>query len=64
MRKKLNSLIIQKWTELLGIDCNVDHFALSNVNSKGQLISSWSLKFEILGKTSNQITKIIEIEAD
>jgi IS605 OrfB family transposase len=48
---------------IIGIDCNVDHFAISNVNSKGQLISSWSLKFEILGKTSNQITKIIEIEA-
>jgi IS605 OrfB family transposase len=52
-----------KMDGIIGIDCNVDHFAISNVNSKGQLISSWSLKFEIIGKTSNQITKIIEIEA-
>jgi IS605 OrfB family transposase len=33
------------------------------VNAKGQLISSCTLKFDILGKTSNQITKIIEREA-
>ncbi|MBO0962089.1 IS200/IS605 family accessory protein TnpB-related protein [Neobacillus sp. MM2021_6] len=48
---------------IIGIDCNVDHFAISNVNNKGQLLSSWSLKFEILGKSSNQITKVIEAEA-
>ena len=48
---------------IVGIDCNVDHFAVSNINLKGQLISSWSLKFDIFGKTSNQITKIIEVEA-
>ncbi|PLR75524.1 transposase [Bacillus sp. V3-13] len=48
---------------MIGIDCNVDHFAVSNVNSKGQLISSWSLKFNILGKTSGQISKMIEAEA-
>ena len=28
---------------IIGIDCNVDHFAVSNINRKGQLISSWSL---------------------
>ena len=48
---------------IMGIDCNVDHFALSNINRKGQLISSWSLKFDLRGKSSNQITKIIEAEA-
>ncbi|PLR78318.1 hypothetical protein CU633_05775 [Bacillus sp. V3-13] len=36
---------------------------VSNVNSKGQLISSSSLKFNILGKTSGQISKMIEAEA-
>jgi IS605 OrfB family transposase len=48
---------------IIGIDCNVDHFAVSNINSKGQLISSWSLTFDIMGKTSNQIPKIMEAEA-
>ncbi len=48
---------------VIGVDCNVDHFAISNSNSKGQLISSWSLKFDISNKTSGQITKIIEAEA-
>jgi IS605 OrfB family transposase len=51
-----------KTVGIIGIDCNVDHFAVSNVNSKGQLISSWSLPFDIQGKTSTQITKIIENE--
>lgn len=48
---------------VIGIDCNVDHFAISNINRKGQLLSSWSLHFNIRGKNSNQITKIIEAEA-
>lgn len=48
---------------IIGIDCNVDHFAISNINRKGQLISSWSLNFDIRGKSSNQITKMIEVEA-
>jgi hypothetical protein len=47
---------------IIGVDCNVDHFAVSDINSKGQLISSRSLNFDILGKTSGQITKIIEAE--
>lgn len=48
---------------VIGIDCNVNHFAISNVNNKGQLLSSWSLPFDIIGKTSNQVTKILEAEA-
>lgn len=48
---------------VIGIDSNVNHFAISNVNSKGQLLSSWSLPFDLAGKTSNQATKIIEAEA-
>ncbi|MCQ6278614.1 IS200/IS605 family accessory protein TnpB-related protein [Bacillus sp. EB600] len=47
---------------IIGVDCNVDHFAVSDINSKGQLISSRTLKFNIVGKTSGQITKIIESE--
>ncbi|MDC3425627.1 transposase, partial [Aquibacillus sp. 3ASR75-11] len=48
---------------VIGIDCNVDHFAISNINGKGQLVSSWTQTFDIFGKTSGQITKIIEAEA-
>ena len=48
---------------VIGIDANVDHFAISNINKKGQLISSRSLKFDIQHKSSNQITKVIEAEA-
>lgn len=48
---------------VLGVDCNVDHFAVSNINAKGQLVSSCSLPFDLAGKTSQQINKIIEAEA-
>ncbi|GGM24238.1 hypothetical protein GCM10011351_07510 [Paraliobacillus quinghaiensis] len=44
------------------MDCNVDHLAISNVNSIGQLIESFSLDFEVEGKTSGQLSKIIEAE--
>lgn len=52
-----------KNTGIIGIDCNVDHFAVANINRKGQLLDSFSLNFDIMDKTSNQITKIIEAEA-
>jgi IS605 OrfB family transposase len=45
---------------VIGVDCNVDHFAIANINAKGQLISSQSMPFDIQNKTSGQITKIIE----
>ena len=48
---------------VVGVDCNVNHFAVSEINSTGQLLSSWTLRFDVLGKTSGQITKIIEAEA-
>jgi IS605 OrfB family transposase len=48
---------------IIGIDCNVAHFAVSNINRKGQLISSHTLDFDIWNKSSNQINKIIEVEA-
>ena len=35
---------------IIGIDCNFDHFAISNMNTKGQLISSLSLEFDIYNK--------------
>lgn len=48
---------------VMGIDCNVDHFAIANINAKGQLLTSHALRFDTYNKTSNQITKIIEAEA-
>jgi IS605 OrfB family transposase len=47
---------------LIGVDCNVDHFAISNVNHIGQLIESSSLTFDIENKSSGQISKAIEAE--
>ncbi|WP_246202593.1 IS200/IS605 family accessory protein TnpB-related protein [Virgibacillus doumboii] len=47
---------------IIGIDCNVDHFAITNINAKGQLISSCTLPFNLEDKTSGQITKIMEAE--
>jgi len=47
---------------VIGIDCNVDHFAVSNVNEIGQLVDSFVQHFDLTGKTSNQITKLIENE--
>ncbi|RTR27907.1 transposase [Robertmurraya yapensis] len=48
---------------LLGLDLNVDHIAWSNINAKGQLIKSGVFSFDLEGKTSEQITKIIENKA-
>ncbi|MEQ2525096.1 IS200/IS605 family accessory protein TnpB-related protein [Bacillaceae bacterium CLA-AA-H227] len=48
---------------LLGLDLNVDHIAWSNINAKGQLIKSGVFSFGLEGKTSEQITKIIENKA-
>ena len=49
--------------DVIGIDANVDHFAISNINNKGQLISSRSLNLIIQHENSNRITKVIEAEA-
>ena len=48
---------------VLGVDCNVNHLAWSNINSKGQLIKSGVFSFDIEDKTSGQIDKILEAKA-
>ena len=48
---------------LLGLDLNSDHIAWSNINNKGQLVKSGVFSFDLVGKTSGQITKIIENKA-
>ncbi|GAB6454555.1 IS200/IS605 family accessory protein TnpB-related protein [Bacillus luti] len=48
---------------VIGMDCNLDHFAWANVSRDGNYKGSGSLRFSVLGKTSGQVTKIIEAEA-
>src|SRR5699024_7489473 len=48
---------------IIGVDLNVDHFAVSNINKIGQLIESFSMKFDIHNKTTGQLNKIIESKA-
>ncbi|MBJ8031077.1 transposase, partial [Bacillus cereus group sp. N21] len=47
----------------IGVDCNLEHFAWANVTKDGNYKGSGALRFSILGKSTGQITKIIEAEA-
>jgi len=48
---------------VMGVDCNVDHFAWADVSKDGNYLGSGKLLFSIHKKKSGQITKIIEAEA-
>ncbi|PEF21960.1 IS200/IS605 family accessory protein TnpB-related protein [Bacillus pseudomycoides] len=48
---------------VIGVDCNLEHFAWANVTKDGNYKGSGSLRFSILGKSTGRITKIIEAEA-
>ncbi|WP_255266982.1 IS200/IS605 family accessory protein TnpB-related protein, partial [Bacillus cereus] len=48
---------------VIGVDCNLEHFAWAHVTKDGNYKGSGSLHFSILGKSTGQITKIIEVEA-
>nr|WP_277818664.1 IS200/IS605 family accessory protein TnpB-related protein [Bacillus sp. TL12] len=48
---------------VIGVDCNLEHFAWANVTKDGNYKGSGSLRFSIMGKSTGQITKIIEAEA-
>ncbi|PDZ07965.1 transposase, partial [Bacillus pseudomycoides] len=48
---------------VIGVDCNLEHFAWANVTKDGNYKGSGSLGFSIMGKSTGQITKIIEAEA-
>lgn len=45
---------------IIGIDCNLDHYALANISRDGNLLNSKVIKFDLYNKSSGQITKIIE----
>ncbi|MCI0765027.1 IS200/IS605 family accessory protein TnpB-related protein [Bacillus sp. TL12] len=48
---------------VIGVDCNLEHFAWAHVTKDGNYKGSGSLRFSIMGKSAGQITKIIEVEA-
>jgi hypothetical protein len=48
---------------VIGVDCNVDHLAVANINHKGQLIHSFTIPFNLENKTSSQIDKLLELVA-
>src|SRR5690606_20206971 len=48
---------------VVGLDLNVDHIAWSNINPKGQLVSSGVFRFDVTGKSTGQAIKWIEAEA-
>ncbi|MED2737127.1 IS200/IS605 family accessory protein TnpB-related protein [Bacillus toyonensis] len=45
---------------VIGVDCNVDHFAWANVSRDGNYLGSGKLSFSIHKKTSAQMTNLIE----
>ncbi|GGN71758.1 hypothetical protein GCM10012290_17080 [Halolactibacillus alkaliphilus] len=50
-------------TGMVGVDLNVNHIAVANVNAIGQCVDTCTLPFDLEGKTSGQKAKIIEAEA-
>ena len=49
-------------TGMVGVDLNVNHIAIANVNDIGQCVDAFTLPFNLEGKTSGQAMKIIEAE--
>lgn len=47
---------------MIGVDCNLNHFAWAHVTKDGNYKGSGSLHFSIMGQFTGQITKIIEAE--
>lgn len=48
---------------VVGVDCNLDHFAVADVSKNGNLLSTKIIDFDIFNKTSGQVAKIIENKA-
>ncbi|TRY21610.1 transposase, partial [Brevibacillus sp. LEMMJ03] len=48
---------------VIGVDCNYNHIAWTDVSKDGNFLESGKLSFLIEGKTSGQITKMLEAEA-
>jgi IS605 OrfB family transposase len=48
---------------IIGVDCNVDHFAWADLSKDGNYLDSGKFSFSVHKKAAGQITKIIEAEA-
>ncbi|MBU8686489.1 IS200/IS605 family accessory protein TnpB-related protein [Priestia megaterium] len=48
---------------VIGVDCNLDHFAWTDVSKDGNLLESGTFSFSLHKKTTGQSTKILEAEA-
>jgi len=48
---------------VIGVDCNVDHFAWTDVSKDGNFLESGTFSFTLNKKTNGQSTKILEAEA-
>ncbi|MED4254060.1 IS200/IS605 family accessory protein TnpB-related protein [Priestia megaterium] len=48
---------------VIGVDCNVDHFAWTDVSKDGNFLESGTFSFSLHKKTNGQSTKILEAEA-
>jgi IS605 OrfB family transposase len=48
---------------VIGVDCNYNHIAWTDVSKDGNFLESGKLSFSVKGKTSGQITKRLEAEA-
>lgn len=48
---------------VIGVDCNVDHFAWTDVSQDGNFLESGTFLFTLNKKTNGQSTKILEAEA-
>ncbi|WP_234987476.1 IS200/IS605 family accessory protein TnpB-related protein [Halolactibacillus halophilus] len=49
-------------TGMVGVDLNVNHIAVANINAIGQCVDAFTLPFNLEGKISGQRAKIIEAE--
>lgn len=63
VEEEKNSINFSTSAGVLGVDCNVNHFAWVNISRDGNYLESGKITFSLEGKTSGQITKIIEAEA-
>lgn len=58
-----NIITLKNSYGIVGVDCNLDHYALCNVSDDGNLLNSKVINFDLFKKSSGQITKIIENRA-
>ncbi|MGP7815959.1 hypothetical protein [Niallia sp. 01092] len=48
---------------VIGVDCNVNHFAWTNISKDGNFLESGKLEFSLHRKTTGKSIKTIEAEA-